>query len=91
VIKGGTSGTEETATASSAGATVGGGDTTGKSKKAVKKEKQAAAASGKGAEEVLKPSGDVKLPPPTTGIGDKCEKGTAGCSDSGEFNGNFFE
>jgi len=91
VIKGGTSGTEETATASSAGATVGGGDTTGKSKKAVKKEKEAAAASGKGAEEVLKPSGDVKLPPPTTGIGDKCEKGTAGCSDSGEFNGNFFE
>jgi hypothetical protein len=92
VIKGGTGGTGEAATASSAGTTVGGGgkSTAGKSKKAVKKEKEAAAASGEGAEEVLKPSGDVKLPPPTTGVGDKCKKGTAGC-EGGEFTGNFFE
>jgi hypothetical protein len=91
VIQGG-AGAEETATASSAGTTVGGGgkSTAGKSKKAVKKEKEAAAASGEGAEEILKPSGDVKLPPPTTGVGDKCKKGTAGC-EGGEFTGNFFE
>jgi hypothetical protein len=44
----------------------------------------------KAAAEVLKPAGDVKLPPPTTEVGEKCEKGTEGCSDSGEFNGNFF-
>jgi hypothetical protein len=42
------------------------------------------------AEEVLKPAGDVKLPPPTTQVGGECEKGTAGCSKSGEFNGEFF-
>jgi hypothetical protein len=42
------------------------------------------------AEEVLKPAGDVKLPPPTTQVGGDCEKGTAGCSSSGEFDGEFF-
>ena len=42
------------------------------------------------AEEVLKPAGDVKLPPPTTQVGAECEKGTAGCSESGEFDGSFF-
>lgn len=92
VIRGGAAGTGETATASSTGTTVGGGgkSTAGKSKKAVKKEKEAAAASGEGAEEVLKPSGDVKLPPPTTGVGDKCEKGAAGC-EGGKFTGDFFK
>jgi hypothetical protein len=91
VIKGG-GGTEEAATASTVGATVGGdkSSTAGKSKKVVKKEKEKAAASGAGAEEVLKPKNGVKLPPAKTGVGDKCEKGTAGCSDSGEFTGNFF-
>lgn len=44
----------------------------------------------KAAEEVLKPAGDVKLPPPTAQVGEKCEKGTAGCSESGEFDGSFF-
>ena len=43
----------------------------------------------KAAEEVLKPTDGVKLPPPTAKPGDKCEKGTAGCED-GEFTGNFF-
>lgn len=42
------------------------------------------------AAEVLKPSGDVKLPPPTVQPGGECEKGTAGCSDGGEFDGEFF-
>ena len=91
VIKGGGTG-EEASTASAAGATVGGGgsSTAGKSKKAVKQEKQSAAQSGAGAEEVLKPKADVKLPPPTTGVGDKCEKGSAGCNKGGEFDGSFF-
>jgi hypothetical protein len=93
VIKGGSSGTEEEAATASTGktATSGSGKSTGgKTKKVVKKEKEKAADSGEGAEEFLKPTGNVKLPPAKTGIGDKCEKGTAGCSDSGEFNGNFF-
>lgn len=58
-------------------------------KKAVAKEKQQAAEAGKGAEEVLKPTAGVKLPPPTTSVGDRCAKGTAGCED-GEFTGSFF-
>jgi hypothetical protein len=41
------------------------------------------------AEEVLKPTGDVKLPPPEVEVGGKCTKGSAGCKN-GEFNGNFF-
>jgi hypothetical protein len=62
----------------------------GKSKKAKAKSETGSHGTSKAAEEVLKPEGDVKLPPPTTQVGGKCEKGTAGCSDSGEFNGNFF-
>jgi hypothetical protein len=42
------------------------------------------------AEEVLKPAGDVKLPPPTAKVGADCEKGTAGCGSGGEFDGSFF-
>jgi hypothetical protein len=41
------------------------------------------------AAEVLKPAGDVKLPPPTVQPGGKCESGAAGC-DGGEFTGEFF-
>jgi hypothetical protein len=91
VIKGG-AGTEESATAATTGAetTSGSGKSTaGKSKKVVKKENEKAAASGEGAEEFLKPKGNVKLPPPTTKVGGKCEQGTAGC-EGGEFTGNFF-
>lgn len=58
-------------------------------KKAAAKAK-AAAESGKGAEEVLKPSGNVDLPPATSQPGDKCEGDQAGCQ-GGEFTGNFFE
>jgi hypothetical protein len=78
--------------ASSGGETeIGGGKKDG-AKKGGAKAKAATGASGtsKAAEEVLKPAGDVKLPPPTTAVGEKCEKGTAGCSDGGEFNGSFF-
>jgi hypothetical protein len=41
------------------------------------------------AAEVLKPSPDVKLPPPTVQPGSKCESGAAGCK-GGEFTGEFF-
>jgi hypothetical protein len=41
------------------------------------------------AEDVLKPTAGVKLPPAAVQPGDKCEAGAAGCED-GEFNGNFF-
>lgn len=85
----------ETATANNAGkeAGKGGGKAKGSGKKAEKAPEKEVGSSGtsKAAEEVLKPSGDVKLPPPTTKVGGECEKGTAGCSDSGEFNGSFFE
>jgi hypothetical protein len=43
----------------------------------------------KAAAEVLKPSGDVTLPPPTVQKGGSCEAGAAGC-DGGEFTGEFF-
>ncbi len=84
VIKGGGG---EAQTASTSTGPAGGG------KKAKAKQspsaKEAAETDPKGAEEVLKPASDVKLPPATTGVGDKCEKGTAGC-DGGEFTGDFF-
>jgi hypothetical protein len=85
VIKGGAS--EEANTASTVGGT---GKSSGKkaSKKSEKSAK-AAADSGEGAEEVLKPAGDVKLPPATVQPGEKCESGAAGCK-SGEFTGEFF-
>lgn len=41
------------------------------------------------AAEVLQPSPDVKLPPPTVQPGGKCESDAAGCK-GGEFTGEFF-
>jgi hypothetical protein len=61
-----------------------------KAKKAAPEKEVDSSGTSKAAAEVLKPAGDVKLPPPTTQVGEKCEKGTEGCSESGEFNGNFF-
>ncbi len=79
----------ETATASTAdsGDEIGG---KGKAKKA-KAPEQAVDSSGtsEAAAEVLKPAGDVKLPPPTVQPGGKCESGAAGC-EGGEFTGEFF-
>jgi hypothetical protein len=61
------------------------------SKKAAKaKTEEGSSGTSKAAEDVLEPASGVKLPPPTTQLGDKCEEGTEGC-DGGEFNGNFFE
>ena len=82
-------GGEETATASSAksGAEHGGK----KGTKNAKAPEQAVDSSGtsEAAAEVLKPAGDVKLPPPTVQPGGKCESGASGCN-GGEFTGDFF-
>jgi hypothetical protein len=83
-------GGEETATASSQGSATTGGGAAGKAKS--KKQKAAAekeAEAHPAAEEVLKPAGDVKLPPAKVQPGGKCEAGAAGC-EHGEFTGNFF-
>ena len=88
VIKGG--GGEEAKSATTGKTALAGGDgANAKGKKqsaaALKKE----ATSGKGAEEVLKPSNGVKLPPATVKPGGKCPAGTTGCK-GGEFTGEFF-
>jgi hypothetical protein len=44
----------------------------------------------KAAQEVLHTAPGVKEAKPEVEVGETCEKGTAGCSDSGEFNGSFF-
>lgn len=62
---------------------------TGSGKADKKAAAKAKAATGEGAEEVLKPSAGVKLPPATVQPGGKCESGAAGC-DGGEFTGDFF-
>lgn len=88
VIKVGGGG-EEASSGSSGEATTGGKAANAKTKKqkeAAQKEAEAHPA----AEEILKPAGDVKLPPSTVEPGDKCEAGAAGCK-GGEFTGEFFE
>jgi hypothetical protein len=83
-------GGEETATASSAesGNEIGGKQ--GKAKKAKAPEKAVdSSGTSEAAAEVLKPAGDVKLPPPTVQPGGKCESGASGCK-GGEFTGEFF-
>jgi hypothetical protein len=44
----------------------------------------------KATEEVLHTEGDVKLAEPEVKVGGECAKGTAGCGDTGKFEGNFF-
>ena len=44
----------------------------------------------KAAQEVLHTAPGVKEAAPEAEVGESCEKGTAGCSDSGEFDGSFF-
>ena len=83
-------GGEESATASAAdsGSEIGGGK--GKAKKTKAPEKAVdSSGTSEAAAEVLKPAGDVKLPPPTVKPGGKCESGAAGC-EGGEFTGEFF-
>ncbi len=92
IIKVGGSGGEETATASTAGGSGGDeiGGKGGKAKKAAAPEKAIdSSGTSEAAAEVLKPAGDVKLPPPTVKPGGKCESGAAGC-EGGKFTGEFF-
>jgi hypothetical protein len=67
----------------------------GKTAKNNKGKKEAAVEEGanggsKAAQEVLHTAPGVKEAKPEAQVGEKCEKGSAGCSNSGEFNGNFF-
>lgn len=83
------SGAGEEATASTGKSTTGGGAA---SKTKTKKQKEAAlkaAEAHPAAEEVLKPTAGVKLPPAKVQPGGTCESGTAGC-ENGKFSGNFF-
>jgi hypothetical protein len=70
---------------------VSGGGSKGATDKAKSKAELSTDSSGttKAAAEVLKPAGDVKLPPPTVQKGGSCEEGSAGC-EGGEFTGDFF-
>jgi len=90
IIKvGGGGGEEEAATASTAG-NENAGAKGGKAKKAKAPEKAVdSSGTSEAAAEVLKPAGDVKLPPPTVQPGGKCESGASGCK-GGEFTGEFF-
>lgn len=90
-------GGEEGATAAggeeAAGKAAGSKSTTkpsGSKKEAKGKTEEGSSGTSKAAESVLEPTEGVKLPPPTTQLGGKCEQGTTGC-EGGEFNGSFFE
>lgn len=83
-------GGEEAATASTAAGDGEIGGKGGKGKKGKAPEKAIdSSGTSEAAAEVLKPAGDVTLPPPTVQKGGKCESGAAGCED-GEFTGDFF-
>jgi ribosomal protein S27AE len=85
-VHGGGGETENTPTATNQKSSGGkGGKKSGKGSASAKKK----AETGQGAEEVLKPSSGVKLPPATAAPGSKCESGAAGCK-GGEFTGEFF-
>jgi len=88
VIKGGSgSGEEAVATTASEGkGAAGGTKATKQSKKALAKEAKSQSDTNK----VLNTNSHVKLAPPEQKLGGTCEKGTAGCSKSGKFEGNFF-
>jgi len=83
-------GAEETAAASSpeSGSEIGGKKDKAKKAKAPEKAVDSSGTS-EAAAEVLKPAGDVKLPPPTVQPGGECESGASGC-EGGKFTGDFF-
>lgn len=83
-------GGEEAVSSASKGKSSSGGGKASKAK--IKQQKQKALQESEAhpaAEEVLKPAGNVDLPPATVKPGDKCKSGEAGC-EGGEFTGNFF-
>lgn len=88
IIKVGGAGEETAAVSTTDSSNESGGK--GKAKKAKAPEKAIdSSGTSEAAAEVLKPAGDVKLPPPTVQPGGKCESGAAGC-EGGEFTGDFF-
>jgi hypothetical protein len=88
VIRIGGGGEEATASSAASGGEIGGEK--GKAKKAKTPEKAVdSSGTSEAAAEVLKPAGDVKLPPPTVQPGGECESGASGCK-GGEFTGEFF-
>jgi hypothetical protein len=103
-VEGGSGAGEETAKAATPEETTGGAKASGKSggeskssgsksspktkKKTEEQSETGANGTTKAAEAVLKPK--VPQAPPKVQVGDSCEQGTAGCSSSGEFDGNFF-
>ncbi len=99
IIKvGGGGGEEEAATSSESNAgtkeaSKGGKAKASGAKKSSKKAngvEEGANGGSKAAQEVLHTAPGVKEAKPEAQVGEKCEKGTAGCSESGEFNGSFF-
>ena len=58
--------------------------------KAEKNAETGAHGASKATEEVLHTEGDVEFAEPEVKVGGACEKGTAGCGESGKFEGNFF-
>jgi hypothetical protein len=88
-VNGGGGGGEEEPSASSGNGSAATGSSKAPKSKKEKAAKAKEAETQAGAEEVLKPSGDVKLPPAKVQPGGKCESGTAGC-EGGEFTGEFF-
>lgn len=89
IIRVGGGGEEESAIAQSAG-NKGAASVNGKGEKAKPPEKAVdSSGTSEAAAEILKPAGDVKLPPPTVQPGGQCESGAAGCK-GGKFTGDFF-
>lgn len=96
IIRVGGSGGEEEATASTegeggkkdAGAKEKGKSKNPNAKKAEKKAETGSTGQTKATEEVLEPK--VPQAKPEASVGETCDKGTAGCSDNGKFEGNFF-
>ena len=89
IIKVPAGGGEAEASTASTGKAATGGAAKGKPKKQGAAALDKEATSQKGAEEVLKPSAGVTLPPATVEQGGKCASGTAGCK-GGEFTGDYF-
>jgi hypothetical protein len=86
---GGGSSSAGTGAGAETGKTTTGGESSGAKKQPKALEKEAESQTG--AEEFLKPSAGAKpLAKPNQKLGGSCEKGTAGCSKSGKFEGNFF-
>ena len=93
-----TASTEEASTGKAKGAKSKGGSKAAEeaksSPKATKKAKVNSQVGEHGAskatEEVLHTEGNVKLAEPEVKVGGECQKGTAGCGETGKFEGNFF-